>query len=202
MYRLTLVIILGISSLFYGQSSDITVQYQEILDTAENKYTYNKNNDYFLMVSTADQKMYVIKNQQIIKTYIISTGKAGEGNIIYSKKTPLGYLKVAEKVGDKAPLGTIFVKKQNTGEISKIYTDKTDIQKDSITTRIFHLDGLEKNYNKDGNVDAYRRGIFIHGTHEEGLLGEKASNGCIRMSNEEVIELFNMIPSNTILYVY
>ena len=202
MYRFILVIILGIASMFHGQSSDFTTQYQEIIDIAENKYKYDKKNDYFLMVNTADQEMYIIKNQEILKSYIIATGKAGEGNAIYSKKTPLGYLKVAEKVGDGAPMGTIFVKKQNTGEISKIYTDKTDTPKDPITTRIFHLDGLEKDYNKGGNVDAYRRGIFIHGTHEEGLLGEKSSNGCIRMSNEEVIELFDIIPTNTIVYIY
>ncbi len=202
MYRFTLLIILGLSSVFYGQSGEFTTQYQEIIDIAEDKYKYDKNNDYFLIVSTADQKMHLIKNQKILKSYLVSTGKAGEGNAIYSKKTPLGYLKVAEKVGDGAPIGTIFVKKQNTGEISKIYTDKTDTPKDPITTRILHLDGLEKDYNKGGNVDAYRRGIFIHGTHEEGLLGEKSSNGCIRMTNKEVIKLFDMIPTNTIIYIY
>lgn len=81
------------------------------------------------MVNTADQEMHVIKNQEILKTYIVSTG-----NAMYSKKTSLGYLKVAKKVGDGAPIGTIFVKKQNTGKISKIYTDKTDTPKDPITT--------------------------------------------------------------------
>ena len=202
MYRLSLLLILGLASIVYGQSSDISTQYQKIIETAESKYKYNKKNAYFLIVSTADQEMHVIKNEKIIKTYIISTAKAGEGNTMSSYKTPLGYLRVAEKIGDDAPIGTIFVKKYNTGKISKIYTDKTDVSKDPITTRIFHLDGLEENYNKLGNVDSYRRGIFLHGTHEEGLLGEKASNGCIRMTNKEVIELFDIIPNNTIIYIY
>ena len=52
-----------------------------------------------------------------------------------------------------------------------------------------------ESHNKGGDNDSYKRGIFIHGTHEEGLLGEKASNGCIRMYNKGVIELYNTVPS-------
>ena len=87
MYRFTLVVILGLSSVFYGQSGEFTTQYQEIIDIAEDKYKYDKNNDYFLIVSTADQKMHLIKNQKILKSYLVSTGKAGEGNAMYSKKS-------------------------------------------------------------------------------------------------------------------
>ena len=59
------------------------------------------------------------------------------------------------------------------------------------------LDGLEDGQNKGGNVDSYKRYIYIHGTHEEGLIGSKASHGCIRMFNDDVIELFNMVKIGT-----
>ena len=36
-----------------------------------------------------------------------------------------------------------------------------------------------------------------HGTHEEGLIGQKASHGCIRMFNNDVIELFDMVSEGT-----
>ena len=32
-------------------------------------------------------------------------------------------------------------------------------------------------------------GIGIHGTNDPGSIGSKASNGCVRMLNEEVVEV-------------
>ena len=62
-----------------------------------------------------------------------------------------------------------------------------------VQSRIIWLDGLENGINKGEGVDSYSRYIYIHGTPEEWLLGEKASKGCIRMSNKDVIELFNLV---------
>ena len=55
----------------------------------------------------------------------------------------------------------------------------------------------EEGINKGGSVDSYRRYIYIHGTHEEGLIGVKASHGCIRMFNYDVVELFDMVKIGT-----
>ncbi len=182
-------------------SNSIVNKYNSILDEAKQKYGYDSYNDYILIANTEEQKMYLIQNDILIEEYIISTGKAGEGNIKNSNKTPLGFHKIIEKIGTDAPIGTIFIAKQNTGQISKIYTDNTDTDNDPVVTRILHLDGLEAGYNKGGNVDSYSRYIYIHGTHEEGLLGTKASHGCIRMSNSDVISLFRIIPNQTIVYI-
>ena len=57
-------------------------------------------------------------------------------------------------------------------------------------------------FNKGGNVDSFNRFIYIHGTHEEGLIGKKASHGCIRMLNHDVLELFNIIPPKTAVNIY
>ena len=56
--------------------------------------------------------------------------------------------------------------------------------------------------NKGGNVDSFKRYIYIHGTHEEGLIGEKASHGCIRMLNHDVLELYELIPEETTVNIY
>ena len=61
------------------------------------------------------------------------------------------------------------------------------------------LTGLEEGFNKGGKVDSFERYIYIHGTHEEGLIGQKASHGCIRMFNHDVIELFELIPLETLV---
>ena len=74
-------------------------------------------------------------------------------------------------------------------------TEKIDIKEDVITTRILWLDGLEIGKNKGGNVDSKSRYIYIHGTAEEGLIGEPASLGCIRMKNADVICLLYTSPS-------
>ena len=59
------------------------------------------------------------------------------------------------------------------------------------------LDGQEEGVNKGGIVDSYNRYIYIHGTHEEGLIGSKASHGCIRMFNTDAIELFKRVKIGT-----
>ena len=41
------------------------------------------------------------------------------------------------------------------------------------------------------------KGYGIHGTTEPEKLGQQVSAGCIRMKNEEVEELFRLVPSGT-----
>jgi lipoprotein-anchoring transpeptidase ErfK/SrfK len=59
------------------------------------------------------------------------------------------------------------------------------------------LDGIEPGINKGKGIDSFNRYIYIHGTHEEGLIGLKASHGCIRMFNSDAIELFNVVKKGT-----
>lgn len=180
----------------------VVEHYSSVIDMASTKYGYNKSDDYILIINTTEQKMYLIKDDSLIDEYIVSTGKTGEGNQSGSNQTPLGYHKIVEKIGDGAPIGTIFVGKKDTGELSPIYTDDTDVDNDPVVTRILSLDGLEQGYNKGGKVDSFNRFIYIHGTHEEGLLGTKTSHGCIRMKNTKVVELFNILPNNNSTIVY
>ena len=46
---------------------------------------------------------------------------------------------------------------------------------------------------KNGNDTLYR----IHGTNEPDTIGEAVSSGCIRMMNQDVIDLYNRIPSGS-----
>ena len=82
-------------------------------------------------------------------------------------------------------------------QVAEIVHERNNNENDYVTSRILWLDGLEEGHNKGGNVDSFKRYIYIHGTHEEGLIGEKASHGCIRMFNNDVIELFSYIPEDT-----
>ena len=48
-----------------------------------------------------------------------------------------------------------------------------------------------------GNTNQNLRGYGIHGTWQPETIGTRSSNGCIRMKNEEVNELFSILPYKT-----
>ena len=147
----------------------------------------------FLYVSVKHQKMYFIINDTIFKTFDVSTAASGVGNKINSLKTPLGLHTIKRKIGDNVPLGGILEARNYNGKQATIFNDKTKADEDYVTSRILWLDGSEVEINKGRNVDSYNRYIYIHGTPEEGYIGEPASHGCIRMRNTEVIELYSLV---------
>lgn len=160
--------------------------------------------DTVLVVDTAaqPQTMYLLEQGQVTATWIISAATNGVGARKGSEQTPPGVHRIAQKIGDGAPLGTIFKARQNTGQIAQILTGADQRSTaDNVTTRILWLDGLEPGVNKGGNVDSYQRYIYIHGTDEEGRLGKPASHGCIRMRNQDVIDLFERVPENTLVVI-
>ena len=148
-------------------------------------------------VDISEQRLYLIENSVIKASYPISTSKYGEGSIENSFKTPLGIHSIKEMIGDEAEINTIFTSRINTKRSATIIDQFEDTNNDYVTSRIMWLDGEEDGLNKGGNVDSFRRYIYIHGTHEEGLIGTKASHGCIRMFNYDVIELFNLVNIGT-----
>jgi lipoprotein-anchoring transpeptidase ErfK/SrfK len=148
-------------------------------------------------VDISEQRLYLIENSLIKASYPISTSKYGEGSIENSFKTPLGKHSIKEMIGEEAEINTIFTSRINTKRSATIIDQFADTDDDYVTSRIMWLDGEEDGLNKGGNVDSFRRYIYIHGTHEEGLIGTKASHGCIRMFNYDVIELFNLVNIGT-----
>lgn len=152
-----------------------------------------------IIINIQHQKLYLLEDSDTIADYDISSAKAGIGSNMGSFKTPLGKHKVVNKIGEGLPIGAIFIAREFTGKIAKIYHDNTDVDEDWILTRIIQIRGLEPGINLGGNVDSYRRRIYIHGTNEEGLIGVPASHGCIRMKNNDMIKLFNNTSTNTIV---
>ena len=172
------------------------------------EYIIRKVNNYIstdysqlLFVSIEKQKMYHIKEGAIVKEYIISSSEYGTGSEDGSNKTPLGLHKVKEKYGDETPINGRMIGRVFYGQIATLYNDKTKSKTDDVTSRIFWLEGLENGKNKGEGIDSYKRYIYIHGTSEEGRLGEPASHGCIRMKNKEVIDLYKLIEVGTLVLI-
>ncbi len=46
-----------------------------------------------------------------------------------------------------------------------------------------------------------QKGIGIHGTHDNNSLGKRASEGCIRLNNEDLIQLVNNINTNSVVVI-
>ena len=165
----------------------------------EKKNYHIETNDY-LLVSPADQKLFHISNQQILKNYPVSTSRFGLGNLMDSFKTPIGLHCIEEKIGSGMPINTVFKGRKpikNNMTLQDLYNDKKlssnhfENHEDVITSRILRLKGLEHNINLGGKVDSYNRYIYIHGTAHENRISQKASHGCVRMNNQDILELFD-----------
>jgi len=140
--------------------------------------------EHSVIVSVPDQSMVVLQNGVPIARYAVSTSKYGLGDSNGRYTTPLGNLEVAKKIGDNAPMGAVFKGRRWTGEV----LHPNAWGRDPIVTRILWLRGLDF-----GNRNAYNRGIYIHGTPVENLIGRPASYGCIRMRSRDVVRLFDTV---------
>ena len=153
--------------------------------------------DVSIEIDISEQRLYLIEGLDIQASYAVSSSKYGEGSIENSFKTPLGYHVIKEKIGEGVEKNTIFKSRINTKRSADIIEEYQDSDDDFVTSRIMWLDGTEEGKNRGGSVDSFSRYIYIHGTHEEGLIGTKASHGCIRMFNADAIELFERIKKGT-----
>jgi len=140
-----------------------------------------------IIISISDQMLYHRRKTGVWYGYPVSTAANGAGNRMGSYQTPLGRHRIASKIGDGLPMMTAF----RARKPFCIYNPETDdSEKDWILTRILWLTGCETGKNRRGRVDTHARYIYIHGTHEEMKIGSPASHGCIRMGNEDMLELF------------
>jgi hypothetical protein len=145
-----------------------------------------------VIISVKDQKLMVMENGTRLATYPVSTSKFGLGDAWGRMTTPLGFLQVAEKIGDHAPVGAVFRNRRFTGEILKPNAPG----RDPVITRIIWLRGLQAS-----NAHAFSRCIYIHGTPEERTIGRPASYGCIRMKSRDVAALYAQLPLGAIVEI-
>jgi lipoprotein-anchoring transpeptidase ErfK/SrfK len=110
---------------------------------------------------------------------------------------------VAEKVGDAAPKGMVFKARVPTG---RIWTEGPAPEDNLITTRILWLEGLEpgKNAGHDAAgrlVDTKARFVYLHGTNQASRLGTPNSHGCVLLSDDDILDLFDRAPVGTPVYL-
>lgn len=154
-----------------------------------------------ILIKINEQRLYLLQNRLTLAAYPVSTSRLGTGNRADSHKSPLGVHRIAEKIGDGCQIGEIIKARKPTGKIATVIIEPRSAEQDVITTRILWLEGLEPGVNRGSGVDSYDRYIYIHGTQEEGLIGQPASIGCIRMKNTDVIDLFDSVDEGTLVHM-
>jgi len=153
--------------------------------------------DDFIFVDTAAQTLTYYKGTTAPLVFRASTSQFGIGNGEGSYKTPRGLHRVVEKIGDGAPLRTIFSSRENTGVVWEEGMD----EENQVLTRILRLQGLEMGVNAGPSIDSYDRYIYIHGTNKERLIGTPFSHGCVCMKNQDIVALYDVVEVGTFVYI-
>ena len=169
------------------------------LESIDSSYKSLEN---LIYVDINSQTLSYIVKGTVSRKYNISSSYYGTGSEVNSLKTPLGKHEIYKKIGNELPINAILKGRVWNGAIADIIEGPIDTDYDHVTSRILWLDGLEEGKNKGNGVDSRNRYIYIHGTAEEGLIGKPASDGCIRMYNNEVIELFELVSEKTQVWIY
>ena len=138
-------------------------------------------------ISVRKQRLTLKSGRKTLGTYPVSTSRFGLGTKEGSMKTPTGRFRIAEKIGDGLPVGTVFKSRRPVKATKKLLREE-----DLVMTRILWLDGLDP-----GNANTHERFIYIHGTNHEKSIGEPASHGCIRMRSSDLLQLFERVEIDT-----
>ena len=142
-------------------------------------------------ISIKTQTLTLLRNNEIVLKYPISTAEKGVGQFKNSNCTPLGGHIIRAKIGAGYPIYAIFhARRWNKETWDPNYKLDSD---DLILSRILWLSGKEIGFNRLENVDTMQRYIYIHGTHDEENIGHPVSHGCIRMKNKDVINLYDLV---------
>ena len=140
-------------------------------------------------------------NGNILKRYRISSAKNGVGELNGSFCTPRGRHIIRAKIGAGQPLNAVFIERRPTGEVYSPELAGRSPGRDWILTRILWLSGCEPGYNRLGKVDTMRRAIYIHGSPDTAEMGKPGSHGCIRMRNQDIVELFDLVPVRALVRI-
>ncbi len=146
-----------------------------------------------LYVSLGEQKLTHYHEGAQVAQYDCRFGINPPSCVENSLGTPTGLHFIDEKIGDGAPSGMVFIGRVPTG---KRYWEHEE-ERNFVTTRILWLRGLVPGHNAGPGCDSHDRYIYIHGTNLEADFDKARSHGCVILRNDEVIRLYDTVPSGT-----
>ena len=130
---------------------------------------------------------------QVFATGVRAAGAASDyTRAVTLAQSLLASAGVEKPLEEGAESGTIFKSRKAVGR----WTPGMDTTSDFVLTRILWLHGLEPR-----NANTFQRYIYIHGTNDEKGIGRPGSHGCVRLKNRDVIELFDLVPVGTPVWI-
>jgi lipoprotein-anchoring transpeptidase ErfK/SrfK len=151
-----------------------------------------------IVIRLAEQRLDLLDDDgRPLRAWPVSTAANGPGEQSGSGCTPRGEHIIRAKIGAGMPINTVFAGRRPTGEIYSPELGACEPGRDWILSRILWLSGRERGLNRLGERDTMRRYIYIHGTPDEGFTPEPQSHGCVRMRNQDLVELFDLVPVYT-----
>ena len=147
----------------------------------------------WIRVDLPEQRLELREGEQTVAVYPVSTARKGPGERRGSGCTPRGWHRIRIKIGDGLPANTVFIERRPTGEMYSPELAARHPERDWILARILWLTGLESGRNRGGDCDTLRRFIYLHGCPDTAPMGMPLSHGCIRMRNQDLLELFAQV---------
>lgn len=154
-----------------------------------------------VVVSLTRQTLVVQRGGRVEWECLVSTSRYGPGEQRGSLCTPRGAHFIRAKIGAGLPSGAVLLGRRPTGEVGGPALYRAQPGRDWILSRILWLSGLERQRNRGGEVDTFRRYIYLHGTPDQVPMGVPFSHGCIRMRNADVCWLCDAVEPGTLVHL-
>lgn len=144
---------------------------------------------FYIVVDTGENRLYVKKGSEVVRQAVVS---CGSGDIL---QDPGG----KRKWVFDTPRGEYVVK----SKITNPYWVKPDWA--------FIEEGEPIPKNQEERVEAgslgdyalgFGDGYFIHGTLYTRLLGRNVTHGCVRVGDDDLKEIFKIVPLGAKIYIY
>lgn len=114
--------------------------------------------------------------------------------------TPWGLHEIGDKIGHGHPPGSVFIGRQPAG----FHWQKAPPEwagRSLVTTRILRLRGREPGLNSGPGMDSWDRYIYIHGTNHPDEFPRNRSAGCILLRDDDLLQLFDSVPTGTLVWI-
>ena len=151
-------------------TSETTVPQQNATQEAKTEQAVpliaNAQSGTSILIRKSEFRLYLLVNGNVVQSWPIALGKnAGQKEVVGDMKTPNGSFPVDEVLGSSDWTHDFG---DGKGEIAGAYGP--------------YFISLDTSALSGGAWD----GIGIHGTHDPASIGTRASEGCIRMNNEDL----------------
>jgi L,D-transpeptidase YbiS len=162
---------------------------QRTIQTVQKRISGLQPRGVYIVVDTGENRLYVKKGAEIVRQAVVS---CGSGDILQDPKGKRTWV-------FDTPRGEYEVK----SKITNPYWVKPDWA--------FIEEGEPIPKNQEDRVEAgslgdyalgFGDGYFIHGTLYTRLLGRNVTHGCVRVGDDDLKEIFKIVPLGAKIYIY